>query len=145
MKNLFVFLVFVFLSVLCRAQSTSHAPGMDDVQISISLTNNIIPVGSTFSIFAEMKNVSTNIISMGGSSPEQIFPIFLTSASGTIYQISPTPVRITRSMQWDLNPGEMHEGGLFAAEARGSNQPVYGKGEPFQWEFLAFETIISNP
>lgn len=89
----------------CLAQSTINSPAVDEVQLSISLTNNVIPVGSTFSITAEMRNPSTNVIYINESTPEQDFTVFLTSASGTVYQISPSPRHKTGVTVRNLIPG----------------------------------------
>ena len=81
----------------------------DDVHLSINLTNNVIPAGSMFSIFAEMKNTSTNAIYMSESTPEQDFSVSLTDASGTVYHISRTPIHIAGSTELKLNPGDKHD------------------------------------
>lgn len=45
---------------------------------------------------------------MAESSPEQVFSVFLTGASGTTYQITPTFFSATRLMELNLKPGERH-------------------------------------
>jgi hypothetical protein len=94
-----------FFTAACLAQSTNDTRSVDEVRLSISLTNNVIPVGSTFSIFAEMRNPSTNVIYINETTPEQDFSIFLTGTSGTVYQISRTPGHITGATVRNLNPG----------------------------------------
>jgi len=117
--------VLGFSIAACLAQSTGNSPSMDDVRLSISMTNNVIPVGSMFSIFAEMRNTSTNVIYMNESTPEQDFSIFLTNDSGAIYQISRTPSHITGSTVLNLNPGDKHDWIIQAWVSRYFEPPGY--------------------
>jgi hypothetical protein len=110
---------------VCLAQSTNNSPAVDEVQLSISLTNNVIPVGSAFSIFAEMRNPSTNVIYINESTPEQDFTVFLTSPSGTVYQISRTPSHLTGATVLTLNPGDKHDWIIDAWVSRYFEPPGY--------------------
>lgn len=110
---------------VCLAQSTNHSPAVEDVQLSISLTNNVIPVGSMFSVFAEMTNTSTNPVYISETTPEQDFLIFLTNSSGTVYQISPSPFHKTGSTVRTLNPGDKHDWSINAWVSRYYEPPGY--------------------
>jgi hypothetical protein len=80
---------------ICAAQSDATMPGMNkvdgmnDVHLSINLSNNIVFIGSQILIYAEINNLSTNIVQMGETTAEHEFGVTLTSSSGTIYDISP--------------------------------------------------------
>jgi hypothetical protein len=109
----------------CLAQSTNDTQSVVDVQLSISLTNNVIAAGSTFSIFAEMRNPSTNVIYINESTPEQDFIAFLTSPSGTVYQISRTPGHETGTTTRTLNPGDKGDWIINAWVSRYFEPPGY--------------------
>ena len=124
MKNKILFLIFLvgFWITACAAQPTNISSitfadwgkQIQGVQMSIALTNNVIPYGSSFTIFIEMKNSSTNIICMGESIPETDFIVSLTDDSGRMYQITRSPFAFTRMMQAKLNPGQTRNWTLFA-------------------------------
>jgi hypothetical protein len=122
-SKIYFFIFFVgFWITTYTAQSTNISSitfadwgkQIQGVQMSIALTNNVIPYGSSFTIFIEMKNSSTNIISMGESIPETDFIVSLADDSGRMYQITRSPFAFTRMMQAKLNPGQTRNWTLFA-------------------------------
>ena len=115
----------VTFTVVCPDQSTNGTPPVDDIHLSISLTNNVIPAGSMFSVFAEMTNTSTNDIYLTESTPEQDFSIFLTSTSGKVYQISRTPGHVAGATVRTLNPGDKHDWSINAWVSRYYEPPGY--------------------
>jgi len=117
MKTFSALLIIVYSTVACMAQSTNNfgtiipngSQSVNEVQLSVTVSNNVISVGSMFSIFVQMKNSSTNTIYMSESSPEEDFSVFLISNSGNVYELTPTPFRFTRLMRAKLNPGESRD------------------------------------
>lgn len=107
------------------AQTTNNSAAAEDVWLSVSLTNNVIPVGSMFSVFAEMTNTSTNPVYINESTPEQDFLIFLKSPSGIVYQISRTPFHIAGTTIRTLNPGDKHDWSINAWVSRYYEPPGY--------------------
>jgi hypothetical protein len=112
---------FTFLAGVCFGQNsdvndldTNWGKKIQGVQMSITVSNNIIPFGSGFTVFIEIKNSSTNIICMGESSPESDFIVSLTDDSGRMYQITRSPFAFTKMMQEKLNPGQTRNWTLFA-------------------------------
>jgi len=105
-----IFSVF-FLATACIAQSTNNLYGksVQEVQLSISVSNSVIVVGSELVISAEIKNLSTNVIYLSESSPEMDFNVLLTSDSGKVYKLTPPAVVFTRLLRTDLKPGESRD------------------------------------
>lgn len=106
-----IFSVF-FLATACIAQSNTNldfGQSVQVVQLSISVSNNVIAVGSELIISAEIKNLSTNVIHLSESSPEMDFNVFLTSDSGKVYKLTPPAVVFTRLLRSDLKPGESRD------------------------------------
>ena len=79
------------------------------VQMSINISNNVIDVGSGFVINIEIRNSSTNTISLGESNPEKDFTVLLTDKSGKTYQLTRTDPFFTRLLRMDLKPAESHD------------------------------------
>ncbi len=111
-----VFLLILFLTTSMSQPSNTtgvvHSDwgqAIEGIQLSASLTNDIIPAGSAFSVFAGMENLSTNIVIIGESSPETDFSVFLISNLGQKYQLTPTPFRFTKLIRKTLNPQESYD------------------------------------
>ena len=105
-------LLIVFCANTLLSQSNnrqiSDAWGESDhgVQLSITISNSVVAVGSEFIIAAEIKNSSTNIIYFGESSPEMDFNVILTSGVGKIFKLTPPAVVFARLLHMDLKPRE---------------------------------------
>lgn len=104
----------------CMAQSqdqpkevTKWGNAVKGVQLSVSLTNNVVAVGSTISLFAQIKNSSTNPISVYVKDPRSDFVVYITNKSRKVFKISPDPD--TNSPVYAIftpifiNAGESHE------------------------------------
>jgi hypothetical protein len=78
----------------CLAQSTNLESAISawgkpvrGVQMSISVTNNFIPMGSNFMVTIEIKNESTNILHIGKEIDDNGFAFFVTDESGMVYEL----------------------------------------------------------
>jgi hypothetical protein len=101
-----------FWGNICAAQSiTNWGESVHDVQLSITLSNNIINIGSTVLISAIIQNLSTNVISLLERSPLTDFNVTLSSSLGKEYKLTPDRrnMPITRSFTMNLNPGEVRD------------------------------------
>lgn len=112
--SFFILLLSIFQTAICQGELTnvSGAAHRDwgvpvaGVRLSVSLTNTIIHVESPFSVFAEMQNTSTNVVSLGESSPEQDFSVVLVNKFGRVYKLTPTPFRFSMRILLKLYPGK---------------------------------------
>jgi hypothetical protein len=94
------------------AQSLGHpaaadwGPGVQGVQLSISLTNNIFQVGSSATVESVTQNSSTNDIVVDIFAPTVVFDVVLTNSAGKSYHIT-TPMRIRGPSQFvTIKPGD---------------------------------------
>lgn len=95
------------------------------LQISITVSNNIIAAGSNFVLTIKMKNSSTNVIESGESSPETDFKVFLIDDSGKKYQLTPSVFSYTRLLRIILKPGEVRSWSLFLGVNKYYEQPGF--------------------
>ena len=92
---------------------TKWGNAVKGVQLSVSLTNNIVAAGSIITLFAQIKNSSTNPISVYVKDPRSDFDVYITNKSGKVFKISPDPD--TNSPVYAIfapifiNAGESHE------------------------------------
>jgi uncharacterized lipoprotein YajG len=116
-------LMMTLLTGACMAQPNSlhdqskeaakWGNAVEGVQLSVSLTNNIVAVGSTMALSARIKNSSTNPISVYVKDPRSDFEVYITNKSGKVFKISPDPD--TNSPVYAIfapifiNAGESHE------------------------------------
>jgi uncharacterized lipoprotein YajG len=70
---------------------TKWGNAVEGVQLSVSLTNNIIVVGSTITLSAQIKNLSTNSITVYVKDPRSDFVVYVTNKSGKVFKLSPEP------------------------------------------------------
>ena len=110
--NFIILLLFVLPTALCHGELTNVSAAaqrdwgaaVSGVRLSVSLTNTVIPIGSAFPVFAEMENISTNVVSLGESSPEQDFSVFLVNKSGRVYKLTRTPFSFSMRFLVKLYP-----------------------------------------
>jgi hypothetical protein len=113
-KLICTFLFIISWFALCTAQSTNDsAPIFTDwgesvhgVHLAVTLSNNVVVVGSRVPVFIKMENLSTNDVYMGESTPEKDFSIILTSGSGKIYRLTPIAIVFSHTFRAKLDPGE---------------------------------------
>jgi len=93
------------------AQSTGDpapaawGPGVQGVQLSISLTNNVFQVGSSATVESVTRNSSTNDVSVDIFAPTDVFDVLLTNRAGKSYHIT-TPMAIRGFRQFvTIKPG----------------------------------------
>lgn len=116
-KHLFyTVLAVVFWGVSCAGQST-NIPNVSFVEwggsvhgarLSIVVSNSVFLTNSEFVVHARMENLSTNILNMGLSSPEQDFDIWLRDNSGREYSLT-RPYHGGMLTTDVLNPNESRE------------------------------------
>jgi hypothetical protein len=115
MEKIFIALLLsMLMTAICLGKSTNATDSIrrdwgtsvSGVRLSANLTNTNIAVGSSFSLFVEMENTSTNLVYVGESSPEQEFSVFLINDTGRAYRLTRTPLARTRSMLMKIEPGK---------------------------------------
>jgi hypothetical protein len=91
-------LLAIAFEEICAAQTnifqsvTNWGESVNGVQLSISLSNNILSAGSSSSVQCRIRNLSTNTIGWWVVEPTQGFNVFLTDSSGKIYRLTPLPI-----------------------------------------------------
>jgi hypothetical protein len=85
---------------------TNWGESVHGAQLAIALTNDAVPVGSSFFIFISMKNLSTNVIYVGESSLGGNYIVSLKNDSGNVFILTRTQLVNTYSMLLPMNPGE---------------------------------------
>jgi hypothetical protein len=115
-KRIFGTLCTVVLCLnICIAQSnnsqtaTNWGMKVQGVQLSIAISNNIIDIGATIVMSAQIRNLSTNIIHMVETGPVTDFDVLLTNNSGKFYKLTPKQLINTYRFPVDLNPGESRD------------------------------------
>lgn len=95
MINKLFYLVFAVLgATVCIAQTNDlqayakWGTPVNGVQLSISLTNDVLTIDSTNTVFVHIKNVSTNMVYIAGIDPMHT-TLFLTNSSGKSYKLTP--------------------------------------------------------
>ncbi len=114
MKYLLHTLVIVICAAnSCMAQSTnsesataSWSKPVRDVQMSISIGNNVIGASSDFAVTIEVKNSSTNLLVVSGSMPEANFTVSLADEYGRTYQLTRSSEFYNRSLVSYIRPGQ---------------------------------------
>jgi hypothetical protein len=117
LKHILTLVSLVFLGVIaCNAQSANSetnkcfGKSIDGVQMAITLNTNVIIAGSMIGITAEIKNSSTNAISMGETGPASDFDVSLGNDSGNKYKLTDThPLILHYSLRIKLNAGESRD------------------------------------
>jgi hypothetical protein len=115
-----IFVSALFINIcaaqLSNAQSIANwGKSTNGVQLSISLTNNILAAGSSSSVQYEVENLSTNTIGWGIVDATQGFDVFLTNNSGKIYFLTPQPdtnseyESYTYVLYYKMKPGEKYK------------------------------------
>lgn len=112
-SNIAILVLSILSTAICMGQSTNLSGAIprewgapiSGVRLSVTLTNTIIPVGSGFSVFADVENTSTNIVFIGDSGPTLDFSVSLVDKTGRTYQITKTPFNLTRRISLKLPPG----------------------------------------
>jgi uncharacterized membrane protein len=118
-KILSIICIIVVGIKVCSAQASgpqlvkSWGKSIEGVQLSITLSNNLIATGSRATIVAEINNSSTNDIYIGESSyNNRDFKVFLESSDGKLFKLTPnlTPGEqiSSRMIRRRLKPGESH-------------------------------------
>jgi hypothetical protein len=96
-KILMAMLAAALFANVCKAQSnssqsvTNWGESVNGVQLSISLSNNILAAGSSTTVHYRVKNSSTNTVGWGVVNATQGFAVFLTNSAGKIYRLTPAP------------------------------------------------------
>jgi hypothetical protein len=117
-KLLGLMFAMVFLANFCKGQSdnslsaTNWGQSVNGVELSISLSNNVIPLGSTTRLQCRVKNSSTNFITWGVLSPAQGFTVSLTNNLGKAYRLTPDESKFTiisYSSTCEVEAGETYE------------------------------------
>jgi hypothetical protein len=106
-------MVVICAATACMAQSTNSestttnwSKPVRGIQMSVSIANNAIAAGSGFVIDAEVKNSSTNLLVLSGSSPEAAFTVVLADEYGRTYQLTRSSAFYPRSLVSYLQPGQ---------------------------------------
>jgi hypothetical protein len=87
-------LVFAAGCYLCLAQSndpqtiTHLGDSVQGVQLSITMTNNIFPVGSSVAVMSATKNLATNDIILNIAVPTLNFDLILSNDAGKLYHVT---------------------------------------------------------
>ena len=89
---------------------TKWGNAVEGVQLSVSLTNNVVGVGLTTTLLAQIRNISTNTITIIVSDTlVSDFTVYLTDNSKRIYKIAePSGAVFAVSPPIDIGPGESH-------------------------------------
>lgn len=96
-KILMVMLAAALFANICKAQSnssqlvTNWGESVNGVQLSISLSNNILAADSSMMVQYRVKNSSTNTIGWGVVNATQGFAVFLMNSTGNNYRLTPEP------------------------------------------------------
>jgi hypothetical protein len=87
-----VLLVLAVTSAIAQADipgtNTIWGQSVYGVQLSISLTNKVISVGSDMTITGRIRNASTNVIIMVETDRHTDFDVFLASDAGILYKLT---------------------------------------------------------
>jgi hypothetical protein len=120
-KLLTIILTVILLANLCNAQPTNSqsitnwGESVNGVQLSVSLSTNILNVGSSSSVLYRVKNSSTNVIGWGVVNVYHGFDVFLTNSSGKVYFLTPqrntnaTIISVSYSYYYRMGIGETYE------------------------------------
>ena len=80
--------------------------GVQDVQMAITMTNNVVEPGSEIPLLTVIKNSSTNVITVQEIDMPGDFYVALTGSAGERYDLIQLPI-IVRSVSFrPINPGE---------------------------------------
>jgi hypothetical protein len=86
--------------------TTSRSKPVRDIQMSVSIPNNVIAKSSEFVVTLEVTNSSTNILLVAETAPEGIFTVSLVDEFKRTFQLTRTPSFYTRSLVSNLKPGQ---------------------------------------
>jgi hypothetical protein len=119
-KNLVILiLTVVFSATIGRAQTndsqtvTNWGKSVRGVELSITLSNVVVTVGKPFALHCQIKNSSTNVVTMNYTGqPIYDFKVSLVSNSGKVYDLTPES-KIPRALFLNtfigINPNETYE------------------------------------
>jgi hypothetical protein len=93
-KITIIFALICALTLRGMAQSTNSpaltlGKNIEGVHLSITLSNNLINIGSEFFLYAEIENLSTNPIDLVETGAKTDFDILITNSSGKSYNLTP--------------------------------------------------------
>jgi hypothetical protein len=113
MKYLFILITMICTAASCMAQSTnsesattSWGKPVRDVQMSLSIGNNVIATSSDVTVTIEVKNSSTNLLVVSGSMPEANFTVSLADEYGRTYQLTRSSEFYNRSLISYIRSGQ---------------------------------------
>ena len=87
--------------------AASWGDSVQDVQLSIAMTNKVYQIGSSAIVQSVTKNSSTNVVAVDVSFPLASFDVALTNSAGKLYHVVSTPAAIAYpTVLKTLNPGE---------------------------------------
>jgi uncharacterized membrane protein len=113
-------LMLTLWTLICMAQPNSSQDqskevtkwgnAVEGVQLSVNSTNNIVVVDSTTTLFARIRNLSTNTITLTVSDLRvNDFTVYLTDSSKNIYKIAePSGAVFAVFPPINITPGESH-------------------------------------
>ena len=89
---------------------TNTGGSIHGIQLSITLSNSVIAIGSTFSVSVTIQNSSTNVVKMVETGMSDDFVIILASSSGKDYRLTPDTSKWPHTFRYitKINPGENH-------------------------------------
>ncbi len=123
-KLLITVFASIFIVNICAAQSSSSqtvtnwGASVEGVQLSISLTNNVLARDSSTTVQFKVRNTSTNLIYWNVVNPTQGFDVFLTNNVGDVYFLTPEQdtnsdiINIYYAMAFKVKSGELRGGSV---------------------------------
>lgn len=83
---------------------------VEGVKMSIAISNSVMAIGTNFSITVKIVNLSTNVVLIGESLPENDFKVSLMTQSGQkTYQLTRNAFAYSRFIVTNLIPGGIRD------------------------------------
>src|SRR5215469_3888351 len=112
------YLLYLLVTIICgttacvaqttnsESATTSWSKPVRGIQMSVSITNNVIAKGSGFAITIMVTNSSTNILVVSETMPEGIFTVSLEDEFRRTFQLTRSSHFYTRALVANLKPGQ---------------------------------------